>query len=74
MAYGSNEVYVDIVETVSCTCNGTGNMVSGGVSGEILINSKLSGVPEALFSKAFRGLLGLVSSCFGLSNAAGRCS
>ena len=47
VAYGSNEVYVDIVETVSCTCNGMGSMVSGGVSGEILMNSKLSGVPEA---------------------------
>ncbi|CAJ1358330.1 unnamed protein product, partial [Effrenium voratum] len=43
-------VYVDIVETVSCICNGTGNMISGGVSGEVLINSKLSGVPEVLLS------------------------
>ncbi|CAJ1394566.1 unnamed protein product [Effrenium voratum] len=50
VAYGSNEVYVDIVETVSCICNGTGNMISGGVSGEVLINSKLSGVPEVLLS------------------------
>eukprot|EP00438_Fugacium_kawagutii_P009057 Skav208253 [mRNA] locus=scaffold562:117659:127211:- [translate_table: standard] len=50
VVYGSNEVYVDIVETISCICNSTGNMISGGVSGEILINSKLSGVPEVLLS------------------------
>lgn len=50
VVYGSNEVYVDIVETISCICNSTGNMISGGVSGEILINSKLSGVPEVLLT------------------------
>ncbi|CAE7368783.1 AP3M1 [Symbiodinium natans] len=50
VAYGSNEVYVDIVETISCTCNGSGNIVSGGISGEILMTSKLSGIPEVLLS------------------------
>ncbi|CAK9016023.1 AP-3 complex subunit mu (Adaptor protein complex AP-3 subunit mu) (Adaptor protein-3 mu-adaptin) (Adaptor-related protein complex 3 subunit mu) (At-muD-Ad) (Mu3-adaptin) (Protein ZIG SUPPRESSOR 4) [Durusdinium trenchii] len=50
VVYGSNEVYVDIVETISCICNSTGNMISGGVNGEVLINSKLSGVPEVLLT------------------------
>ncbi|CAE7667687.1 ftsH [Symbiodinium pilosum] len=50
VAYGSNEAYVDIVETVSCMCNGSGHIVSGGISGEILMTSKLSGVPEVLLS------------------------
>eukprot|EP00971_Amphidinium_carterae_P303941 6039669-Amphidinium_carterae.1 len=40
------EVYIDIVEAVDCICDGNGNMVSGGISGDILVNSKLSGLPE----------------------------
>mmetsp|Transcript_105083 Transcript_105083/g.250142 ORF Transcript_105083/g.250142 Transcript_105083/m.250142 type:complete len:454 (-) Transcript_105083:43-1404(-) len=50
VAYGSNEVYVDIVETISCTCNGSGIIVAGGISGEVLMTSKLSGIPEVLLS------------------------
>mmetsp|Transcript_30675 Transcript_30675/g.57408 ORF Transcript_30675/g.57408 Transcript_30675/m.57408 type:complete len:455 (-) Transcript_30675:62-1426(-) len=57
VAYGSNEVYVDIVETISCTCNGNGNIISGGISGEILLNSKLSGLPEVLLTLRNPGIL-----------------
>lgn len=50
VVYASNEVYVDIVETIDCICNSNGSMVSGGVNGEILVNSKLSGMPEVLLT------------------------
>lgn len=46
VAYASNEVYVDIVEAVDCIVSGSGHMVAGGINGDILINSKLSGIPE----------------------------
>lgn len=46
VAHASNEVYVDIVESIDCIVNGAGHMVSGGVNGDILVNSKLSGLPE----------------------------
>jgi len=55
--YTSNEVYVDIVESVDCICSGNGQMISGGVTGEILINSKLSGIPEVLLTLRNPGLL-----------------
>jgi len=48
--YASNEVYVDIVESIDCICNASGNMISGGISGDFLINSKLSGIPEVLLT------------------------
>eukprot|EP00931_Biecheleriopsis_adriatica_P075833 TRINITY_DN49611_c0_g1_i1.p1 TRINITY_DN49611_c0_g1~~TRINITY_DN49611_c0_g1_i1.p1 ORF type:complete len:455 (+),score=90.59 TRINITY_DN49611_c0_g1_i1:55-1419(+) len=57
VAYASNEVYVDIVESVDCICNGNGAMISGGISGDVLINSKLSGVPEVLLTLRNPGVL-----------------
>jgi len=59
--YASNEVYIDIVEAIDCICNGSGHMVSGGVSGDILVNSKLSGLPEVLLSLRNPGILQDVS-------------
>jgi len=50
VVYASNEIYVDIVESIDCICNSQGHMVSGGVSGDILVNSKLSGIPEVLMT------------------------
>mmetsp|Transcript_65229 Transcript_65229/g.155802 ORF Transcript_65229/g.155802 Transcript_65229/m.155802 type:complete len:454 (+) Transcript_65229:93-1454(+) len=50
VVYASNEVYIDIVEAVDCICDGNGHMVSGGINGEILVNSKLSGLPEVLLT------------------------
>jgi len=50
VVYASNEVYVDIVESIDCICNSQGHLVSGGISGDILVNSKLSGIPEVLMS------------------------
>jgi len=50
VVYASNEVYIDIVESIDCICDGGGHMVSGGVGGDILVNSKLSGLPEVLLT------------------------
>jgi len=61
VSYASNEVYVDIVESIDCICNGQGHMVAGGVTGEILVNSKLSGFPEVLLSFRNPGILQNVS-------------
>jgi AP-3 complex subunit mu len=61
VVYASNEVYVDIVESIDCICNGSGHMVSGGVNGDILVNSKLSGLPEVLLTLRNPGVLQNVS-------------
>lgn len=50
VVYASNEVYVDIVETIDCICDGNGQIVSGGVNGDIQVNSKLSGMPDILLT------------------------
>merc|ERR1719401_1883645 len=50
VVYASNEVYIDIVESIDCICDGNGNMVSGGINGDILVNSKLSGLPDLLLT------------------------
>lgn len=61
VVYASNEVYIDIVESIDCICNGSGHMVSGGINGNIQVNSKLSGVPEVLLSLRNPSLLQDVS-------------
>mmetsp|Transcript_58880 Transcript_58880/g.164481 ORF Transcript_58880/g.164481 Transcript_58880/m.164481 type:complete len:454 (-) Transcript_58880:84-1445(-) len=50
VVYASNEVYIDIVESIDCICSGNGHIVSGGINGDILVNSKLSGLPEVLLT------------------------
>jgi len=50
VVYASNEVYVDIVESIDCICDGKGQMVSGGINGDIQVNSKLSGLPEVMLT------------------------
>jgi len=61
VVYASNEVYVDIVESIDCIVNGSGQMVSGGVNGDIQVNSKLSGIPEVLLTLRNPGVLQNVS-------------
>jgi len=61
VVYASNEVYVDIVESIDCICNGNGQVVSGGINGDILVNSKLSGLPEVLLTLRNPGVLQNVS-------------
>jgi len=61
VVYASNEVYVDIVESVDCICNSNGQIISGGVSGDVLVNSKLSGLPEVLLTLRNPGVMKNVS-------------
>merc|ERR1719454_2364227 len=57
VVYASNEVYIDIVESIDCICDGNGHMVSGGLNGDIQVNSKLSGLPEVLLTMRNPSLL-----------------
>merc|ERR550514_2271649 len=57
VVYASNEVYVDIVERIDCIFDGNNHMVSGGISGDILVNSKLSGMPELTLTLRNPGVL-----------------
>lgn len=61
VSYASNEVYIDIVESINCICDGNGQMVSGGIAGDILVNSKLSGLPDVLLTLRNPGILQNVS-------------
>ena len=44
--YTNNEIYLDLVEEVDCLLTVDGLIISSEVSGKILGNSKLSGVPD----------------------------
>mmetsp|Transcript_3041 Transcript_3041/g.4928 ORF Transcript_3041/g.4928 Transcript_3041/m.4928 type:complete len:311 (+) Transcript_3041:182-1114(+) len=48
--YTNNEIYLDIVEEIDCSIDTNGLMVTCDVSGEILVNSKLSGMPDLTLS------------------------
>lgn len=61
VVYAYNEVYIDIVESIDCIVNGQGHVVSGGINGDVLVNSKLSGLPEVLLSLRNPGVLQDVS-------------
>lgn len=61
VVYASNEIYVDILESVDCICNGSGNIIAGGINGTILVNSKLSGLPEVLLTLRNPGVMQNVS-------------
>lgn len=61
VTYASNEVYIDIVESVDCVVNGQGHMVAGGIAGDVVVNSRLSGLPEVLLSLRNPGVLQDVS-------------
>ncbi len=48
--YTNNEIYLDVVEEIDCSIDTNGLMVSCDVSGEILVNCKLSGMPDLTLS------------------------
>uniref|UniRef100_A0A7S0W2X6 MHD domain-containing protein n=1 Tax=Hemiselmis tepida TaxID=464990 RepID=A0A7S0W2X6_9CRYP len=48
--YTNNEVYLDIVEEIDCSIDTNGLMVTCDVSGEVLVNCKLSGMPDLTLS------------------------
>lgn len=44
--HGKNEIYIDVVETVNVLIGSDGKILTTNVSGQILCNCKLSGMPE----------------------------
>ncbi|KAF2073954.1 hypothetical protein CYY_004741 [Polysphondylium violaceum] len=44
--YASNEIFFDVIEEIDCIIDNNGHMVSCEVNGEILVNCKLSGMPD----------------------------
>lgn len=62
VTYAANEVYADVVERIDCILDGSGNVAMGGIAGEILVNSKLSGAaPECRLSVRNADLLAKAS-------------
>eukprot|EP01071_Lankesteria_metandrocarpae_P008446 Lankesteria_metandrocarpae@DN4965_c0_g1_i1.p2 len=47
--YQSNEVYIDVVESVQCLISQRGQLLQSDVSGQILVKCHLSGMPECKF-------------------------
>ena len=48
--YTNNEIYLDIIEEIDCSIDTNGLMVTCDVAGEILVNCKLSGMPDMTLS------------------------
>jgi AP-3 complex subunit mu len=55
--YVSNEIYLDIEESLDVIFSSSGDVVSSEISGKILCNSKLSGTPECVLRVTNFGLL-----------------
>ena len=48
--YAQNEIYLDIIEEVDAVVDRKGQVVSSEVSGAIVANSRLSGIPDLCLS------------------------
>ena len=48
--YTNNEIYLDVIEEIDCSIDTNGLMVTCDVAGEILVNCKLSGMPDMTLS------------------------
>jgi AP-3 complex subunit mu len=46
VVYAQNEIYLDIIEEVDSIVNKNGAIISSEVNGSIMVNSRLSGVPD----------------------------
>lgn len=46
LKYKRNELYIDVIESVNLLMSVNGNILKADVSGQILMNAKLSGMPE----------------------------
>ena len=44
-----NEVYIDVLESVSLLLSSTGNILRNEVTGQVMMNTKLTGMPECKF-------------------------
>lgn len=57
VVYSQNEIYLDIIEEVDSIVDRNGTIISSEVSGTIVANSKLSGVPDLALSFSNPGLI-----------------
>jgi AP-3 complex subunit mu len=48
--HSTNELYVDVIESVNCTVLANGRQVSGSVTGKLRVNSRLSALPDCLLT------------------------
>ena len=46
LSYKKNEVYLDVIETISCVTRSNGDALRASCSGRVVLNCKLSGMPE----------------------------
>ncbi|CAL6319568.1 unnamed protein product [Bathycoccus prasinos] len=46
LMYKKNEVYLDVIETISCVTQANGDALRASCSGRVVLNAKLSGMPE----------------------------
>ena len=44
-----NEVYIDVLESVNLLLSSTGNILRNEVTGQVMMNTKLTGMPECKF-------------------------
>lgn len=47
--YKKNEVFIDVVESVNMLCNQEGQVVKSDVSGQVMMRTQLTGMPECHF-------------------------
>lgn len=57
MVHRTNEIFFDIMEEVDAILDSAGNVVSSEVNGDIMVNSKLSGMPDLTFAFANASLI-----------------
>jgi hypothetical protein len=49
LRYRRNEVYIDVLETVSLLCAADGNVLRGEIHGKVMMKTQLTGMPECKF-------------------------
>jgi AP-3 complex subunit mu len=46
LKYTINEVYIDVIEYINCILDRHGNFIRFDISGEVMVNTSLSGMPD----------------------------
>jgi AP-3 complex subunit mu len=50
--YTANEIYVDVIETIDVVLDKNGGVISAIARGDVICNSRLSGMPDIIISFA----------------------
>lgn len=50
VTYASNEVYVDLIEKICGVVDSNGQMLNSSITGKVMVNCRLSGIPELCLS------------------------